>query len=271
MLVTFLFWNVFKRPLETRIARIAAAHSVDVLMLAEYETEPGALLTALNAAGNSVYNLPFDPSQRIKIFTRLPETSLLPQFNDVSGRLTIRRLRLPATQDVLLGVVHLVSKADFSDEEQGELAGTISADLNRVEDELQSRRTILVGDFNMNPFDKGIISARGFHATMTKRQAGKKERIVQRRKYRYFYNPMWGHFGDRTAGPAGTYYFRSSRLHQYFWNMYDQVLLRPVLMENLMSLEILTSDGVETFMTQDKTPRQRGGSDHLPILFRLEL
>ena len=271
MLVTFLFWNTFKRPLESRVARMAATHSIDVIMLAECESDPNEVLKAINGLGEGGYHFPDSFSRKIKIFTRLPAVSLTDQFDDLSHRLTIRRLRLPATQDVLLGVVHLVGKADFSDEEQAELAVDVSAEINRVEDETQIRRTILVGDFNMNPFDKGMISALGFHATMTKQQAGKKERTVQRRKYRYFYNPMWGHFGDKTLGPAGTYYLRSSRLHQYFWNMYDQVLLRPALMDNLVRLEILTSDGVETLVTPGRTPRQRNGSDHLPLLFRLEV
>lgn len=123
----------------------------------------------------------------------------------------------------------------------------------------------------MNPFDDGMIAAQGFHAVMTKQQAQGKERTVQGRQYQYFYNPMWGQFGDRTDGPAGTYYHHGSKPLQYFWNMYDQVLLRPALMDKLTGLEILTTDGIKPLLTAKNLPRKSDASDHLPILFRLEL
>lgn len=271
MLVSFLFWNVFKQPLETRIARIAAAHSNDVIMLAECEMEPSVLLAALNATGTEAYHYPINLSPKIRIFTRFPEAMLTDQYNDVTGRLTIRRLRLPSAKDIFLSVVHMASKINFSDEEQSNFAASIAREINRVEALYGNDRSILVGDFNMNPFDKGIIGAHGFHAVMTKQQARKLPRTVQGTKYGYFYNPMWGHFGDRTDGPSGTYYLSSSRPHQYFWNMYDQVLLRPSLMDKLKDLEILDSDGVEPLVTSDGRPHKINASDHLPLLFRLEL
>lgn len=274
MQVTFLFWNVYGRSLETRIGRIAAANSVDVLMLAECPTPSATLLAALNIAGVGVYCYPFSPdgaNQKVKILTRFSESMIAPQFDDDMGRFTIRTLKLAPASDILLGVVHLVSKNDYTDEEQAGFAAGFASDLNRVEDDLGNRRSILVGDFNMNPFEKGIIGAQGFHAVMTKRQARRIQRIVQGKKYRYFYNPMWGQFGDRTAGPAGTYHRSSSNPHQYFWNIYDQVLLRPALMDSLRDLEILTSDGNDSLLSSNGLPLKNGGSDHLPLLFRMDL
>lgn len=39
---------------------------------------------------------------------------------------------------------------------------------------------------------------------------------------------------------------------------------------NNRDLSILTTDGVESFLTASGIPDQRSGSDHLPILFRLD-
>lgn len=271
MQVTFLFWNVYRQPLEARVARIAAAHSVDVVMLAECETAPSAVLDALNSVNVGAYCFPGSFSRRIKIFTRFPATSLIDQFNDSSNRLTIRSLNFgTSSDDILLGVLHLASKKDFSDDDQAFLATNIAADVNLVEEQLGIDHTLLVGDFNMNPFDKGMIGAHAFHAVMTKQQARGNKRTVQGRSYPYFYNPMWGHFGDRTGGPAGTYYLHSSKPHQYFWNIYDQVLLRPALMDKLTYLEILTSDGAESLVTRNGMPQKNDGSDHLPLLFQLD-
>ena len=89
MQVSFLFWNVYGRSLETRIARIAMAHSVDVLMLAECPTQPATLLAALNASGTGNYCFPASYNRKIKIFTRFSETKVIDQFNALSDRLTI--------------------------------------------------------------------------------------------------------------------------------------------------------------------------------------
>ena len=271
MRVTFLFWNVFGRSLEARIARIAVANSVDVLMLAECHTPPASLLAALNASGSGIYRFPPSLSSKIKIFTRFPEPEVIDQFNARSGRLTIRRLRLNSAREILLGVVHLASKVNLSDSDQGLLAAMASNDVCRVEDDTGNHRTVLVGDFNMNPFEEGIVGAQNFHAVMTKQQALGEYRTVQMERYRYFYNPMWGNFGDRTDGPAGTYHLSSSKPIHYFWNMYDQVLLRPALMDKLTDLKVLTDDGVESLVTRNGLPQKNGGSDHLPLLFRLDL
>ena len=42
----------------------------------------------------------------------------------------------------------------------------------------------------------------------------------------FFYNPMWGHFGDALDGPPGSYYDARSEAVAYFWNVFDQVLIR---------------------------------------------
>ena len=85
---------------------------------------------------------------------------------------------------------------------------------------------------------------------MTRQLAGRKERVVQGTAYRFFYNPMWGLFGDRTVGPPGTYYHRAATVGALFWHMFDQVLLRPVLMDLLHDLAILDRIGGESLLTQ---------------------
>jgi len=148
---------------------------------------------------------------------------------------------------------------------------SLIADIVRTEDKLDHQRTILVGDLNMNPFDAGVVAAQTLHAVMTRQLAGREERTVLGRSYRLFYNPMWSFFGDRTDGPPGTYYHRSSNPGDLFWNIYDQVLLRPSLMDTLVALEILTIDGQDDLLTKAGLPDKARCSDHLPILFRLAL
>lgn len=155
--------------------------------------------------------------------------------------------------------------------EQALEATHLHDDIERTEDVVGHQRTILVGDLNMNPFDSGVVGARALNAVMTRDLAEREERTVLHRSYRLFYNPMWGCFGDRTAGPPGTYFYSSSSQVAYQWNIFDQALLRPALMGALAELRILENDGSHSLLTARGRPRRADLSDHLPILFRLDL
>jgi hypothetical protein len=56
-----------------------------------------------------------------------------------------------------------------------------------------------------------------------------------------------------------------------FWHIYDQVMLRPSLMDGLRELRILDTEGTTSLLGGQGYPNPGVGSDHLPILFRLEL
>ena len=91
------------------------------------------------------------------------------------------------------------------------------------------------------------------------------------KSYPFFYNPMWGRFGDTTEGPAGTYYRLASSFAEYFWHIHDQVLIRPHLLDSFdeKSVRVLTVCGGRRFVRKSGIPDQSRVSDHLPLLFAL--
>ncbi len=97
----------------------------------------------------------------------------------------------------------------------------------------------------MNPFESGLVAANGLNAVMSRRTASRATRTVQGREYRFFYNPRWGHLGDRIGDTAGTYYCDNSAHVNYFWHVFDLVLIRPDLANGFNSdkLKILTTIG----------------------------
>lgn len=118
-----------------------------------------------------------------------------------------------------------------------------------------------------------MICADGLHAVMTKDIAIKRSRTVRQQAYPYFYNPMWGRFGDTTKGPPGTYYHSRANYHEYFWHMFDQVLIRPELLGTFDSetLQILTECGETMFLRRSGEPDATRISDHLPLVFTLKV
>lgn len=138
------------------------------------------------------------------------------------------------------------------------------------ENELGHSRTILVGDLNMNPFEKGVVGAKGLHGVMARSIAKSGGRKILGRFYSYFYNPMWGFFGDGNRGPPGTYYYRRSQHVVYFWNLFDQVLIRPELLDKFKNEDLCILDhyGDKSLLSKNGLPLI---SDHLPIVFKIDL
>lgn len=270
-MVKFLFWNIDKKPLETVIANIARVHEIDVLILAECDISLTTMLYALNR-DSTEYQFSADTKcEKLAIYTRF-STQFIEPLSE-TGRWSIRRLALPLRTEILLAAAHMPDKQNHTAESQAYESAELARDIKRVEEQVGHARTVLVGDLNMDPFEGGVYAAAGLNAAMTKEIARRETRTVQGRQYDFFYNPMWGHFGDRTVGPPGTYYYHRAEHTTLFWHMFDQVLLRPELVDHFCDeeLEILTSDENIPFLSAKGLPDAKIVSDHLPLLFALNL
>lgn len=275
-MMTFLFWNS-KNANARLIGQLVAEHSADVLVLAESSVDPSFVLDEIEKADGARFSV--DPQrENVAIFTRFPGSKLGHEYEE--RHLSIRRIPSTPT-DILLVAVHLLSKTGgISGPEQTALVPGYACEITRIEKKVGHKRTLLVGDLNMSPFDDGMVQATGFHAIPSHRIAterGKKnhkgERMVDGKYYPFFYNPMWNCFGDERNGPPGTFFRDKANIISHFWYMYDQVLLRPALVERFVhkDLKILTCCGTTSLVNGDGEPDQDNASDHLPILFRLDL
>ncbi len=268
---TFLFWNLNKKPLIDNIVSLTQLYDIDVLMFCEWNIAIVDLLNALNADGKGSYYYIPGNCEKIKIFTKFPNEFIKPVYE--SDRLTIRHITLPGSDSILLAVIHFVDKYNWDDDSQNLECCALAETINKTELRLGHSRTILVGDLNMNPFQAGVIMAKGLHAVMTKKIALSISRKVQQKEYKFFYNPMWNLLGDHSPGVPGTYYLRQSVHKVYFWNMLDQVLIRPELLDNFRveDLEIVEFDGNISLLNSKGYPNKRKYSDHLPIKFTLAI
>jgi hypothetical protein len=282
-MLTFLFWNLGGKDLTPVVANLARRHDVDLLMLAECEIPSQALLGALNAKNPTPFAEPDGQSlcDRIVIYPRF-DPSFLKRKKE-GPRHTGRLLTLPGRGELLLFVVHFPSKMHRSEESQALNLVSFSQEVRLAEQEVRHRRTVIVGDLNMNPFETGIVGAEGLNAVMTREIARRETRRVDGVDHPFFYNPMWGHFGDRdheqhppgspAHDPPGTCYYPSAESRWYFWNIFDQVLLRPELLPLFRNedLKILTTDGATALLDRHGHPDRNTASDHLPLLFRLAI
>ena len=192
--ITFLFWNVGRADRSSLIADLVSERKVDVIVLAEDGATADVTLRALRGCDERFFS-PQSAPTRLRLYTRDPALDLKETYFDSNGRMTIRSLRCHGV-DLLFGAVHLISRPHHESGDQAAEAQVL-ADLSREEeDRHHHHRTVLCGDLNMNPFERGVAQASGFHAMMTRAEVRREYRTVQGRNYRFFYNPMWGMFGD---------------------------------------------------------------------------
>ena len=271
-MISFLLWNIQKKNMLPTVAKLVLQHDIDILILIESIEETHVVLRTLNeSSSGNLFDYPFSKCDHVKIFTRFPN-----QFSKTiyeGNRFTFRHIFLPGLTDILLVATHLVSKVSTSEVSQSMSAVELAKDIIRTEKIIGHSRTVVTGDLNMNPFENGMVSANGFHGIMSRNVALKGSRKIQNRDYKFFYNPMWGLMGDTSTSPPGTHFNYRSEMVNYFWNMYDQVLFRPELLSkfNNDDLQIIHSDGINSFLKPSGEPDKKNFSDHLPITFKLNL
>lgn len=206
----------------------------------------------------------------IHIYTDFLPKFIAPIFE--SPRLTIRLLKTPMIEEHILAAVHVPSKLHRDEKDQRVIASNIIRDICDVEEERNHKRTILVGDFNMDPFEDGMLQVDALNSISSYTLANQKNgaRVFYGKKYFFFYNPMWRLMGDLNSSPPGTYFHESPGSMSLYWRMFDQVLVRPNLVSNVPTkhLKIIDHDGKEHLVDQNGRPK-KNLSDHLPITFRL--
>jgi exonuclease III len=269
-MATFLFWNINRKPLHEAVATLSREHNVDVIILAESRLDRSALLSALNR-NDAGYAEPLQFSERIKFYARYAPNCLTPILDDTY--ISIHKLRPPIGIEVLIAGIHLPSKLYRSEANfHAHVARRVVEHVASKENELGHRRTIIMGDFNMNPFDSGMTDADAFHALMDKANVLRvREREFLSGSYPFFYNPMWSRLGDESNGPPGSYYFNGGQLTNMYWHMLDQVLLRPELLPFYSpdDVSVITEIAGEPLLFGDRL--KPGYSDHLPLLLRLDI
>jgi hypothetical protein len=264
----FLFWNINRKPLADFVGQIAHARAAEVVILAECEIDAADLVRTLNQRAPGGFHYSPGANRTFSVFVRFSPQFLQPRFG--SDRVSIQHLSLPARSPVLLAMAHLPSKLYWSGDSQAFESAELARQITTEEDKVGHQRTVLVGDFNMNPFEPGVVG--GLNCVPTRQLAARGVRTVQGREYRMFYNPMWSHFGDATRDTAGSYFYSGAEHVNYSWHIFDQVLIRPELAQHFdpRKVEILDGVGDHSLVHDDGRPDSVAGSDHLPVIFELE-
>ena len=258
----FLFWNTHNtKDINSILCGMIVEQKANIVILAEYEDIIEDLIYNLDLKGVRMNVYPSIGCDRLIILGNTKDIRQSRQSKYYSMQII--------KNDMLLCGVHLPSQM-WADERTQTLAfQSVFRDIELAEEDGGIDKTIVVGDFNQNPYDDGCLGACGFHGIPIADEAQKISRTIFGTKYKMFYNPMWNLLGDFSY-PPGTYYYRGSKEKNEFWNIFDQVIVRPQLRSRFVDkeLKIITKAQGVSLVTQNQQPNEKI-SDHLPIVFQL--
>lgn len=268
--VNLMFWNIHKN--ENAFPFIAEAirqYEVDIFVLAEMPDDINYRLQAQIPDEYAFQELSTD-----KVKVRFIHNSRVSMFaiGDVPlGRGAMLSVYVDGADPFNLVGCHLFDPINNDKGDKYNFARDFSIFIREKEVLLSNHKTIVIGDFNMNPFEEGMAAAYGFNAVMDKRVALKGYRKYKNIEYPFFFNPMWLFLGHPTH-TNGTIYHNDGKGVVYYWNIYDQVLIRPQLIDgfNHDDLKIITKIGDSNLLTKNKLVN-RGVSDHLPLFLTLKI
>ena len=232
----------------------------DIIVLAEYSFDMDELLAEINA--NSKYSFSAIPNfggcERIR---GIIKNSYRIKIIQEQNRYKIIKLETTYYK-LIMAMIHNVDRRNSDENERKEMLRIFNNDIREAETSHKTKNTIVLGDFNANPFEESLIASNAMHAIPYKDEVLTGHRTVNGVSYEKFYNPMWKLLAKEEA-PYATFRYNNSKLTNYYWYMFDQIIIRPALISALdeSTLTILTNCA----LVKDGKPNKAEYSDHLPI------
>lgn len=261
----YAFWNTHnKENINTYLQGFIDEYRPDVLALAEYKADGKRLENFLRKNGLPYTFIPRIAS-RLDIFY-IGNSKKVTHCSE-SKYYTIKILPYGKERQII-SVVHFPSKMYQDDAGNEEILRDMLSDINRIRQNKKIKNIVMVGDFNMNPFESPMISATALQAISSREIVIRRgERVYKEKDREFFYNPMWNFLGD-ARNPVGSYYYKSPQNEALYWNTFDQFIVNKELADDidLNKIKFVTSLGTI------KLGNERGEpvvSDHFPLYFEI--
>ena len=264
--IKILFWNTNKKNLDDAISTLASDLAVNVILLAEYPSSPASLLSSIRDKVDLRYFAPLHIKNKFVCISNDIDLSLSELVSE--PRFSMRRF-IHDSHSAILVTIHGVDPINHDIDHRNGHAQVLMSQLKSLSSKFKTQRLIIIGDFNVNPFDKCMTLPIAYNSVMTRECAKQGIRGYQFEEYDLFYNPMWSLFGDLSEGPSGTYFYTGTSGMQG-WNMLDQVMLHHSLADYLDTVRIVDSTMNLDLADARGHPNAKDYSDHFPILITLK-
>lgn len=265
----YLFWNTNRKNVDEIICNMVEKYKPAILALAEYESNTDILVRSITKYTGMEYIELQKFACRVCILVNEKLRNGIKHCVDHTNY-TIKIIPYNSYNDVhIVAFVHLPSKMHDNRERNRHLLEQITCQVNEI-DQTRGRKVIIVGDFNLNPYEDAMTYLTGCNAVSSKDIAMKicrKDRNEKDKYYFYYYNPMWNFLGDKD-GINGTFYYDKTSDHSRYWNTFDQFVVSPALIKDIDEIEIVKHVGNTSLESKRGIPDLKM-SDHYPLFFKL--
>ena len=267
--INFLYWNAKNNNISSYIVEACVENNVNLLILVEHKNIDIDYLIRKLKDNNLFFEVErVDKDSRILLLHNTKKQISIVRESKYYSAFIIK----DEAEVYLIFALHLPSRYAEERSDLNMYASQVMREFEQIEEERNTEKSIVVGDFNMNPFDDGMVSSLGFNAVMCPSIAKKKSRKVLNEERKFYYNPMWNLMGNALNSCKGTFYYPSGT-KSYYWYTYDQVIIRPELIEKfeMDDLKIIDVINNNSLVSVNSIPNKRLISDHLPIKFKIKL
>lgn len=274
-----MFWNINGRGDEFCPTLTSFINNIDILLLAESKIADSEIKTILGFE-RVPFKTEYDENEFTpKLYSRIPLSKIEHYSSAPSKRIVFYTLDTKEKGEVIIAGLHFPSKATYNGETQLSYANNYAKWVREVEVQRKHEKTIVFGDFNMNPFEPGMIETQAFNATLSYDVAKSGTRRSHFDDFHFFYNPMWNWLGDReyhtgSSKLPGTFYYKTTTdVTQIFWNVFDKVIIRPSIIDVLDYSTIKIHEAIprSILIKHNFEDIPDNFTDHLPLTFNLKL
>ncbi len=262
--INLLFWNLGRKNNPELIRDCIEYTNADIALFAEWGQLDLVALSAILPASYCILPTMCDDA---KILVVIKNSIELIGFQEQT-RYIVYSFSIYDKQYVLAGI-HLQDKHSHPhDVARRATAQELLEDVRQERAKLAGAEAILIGDFNVEPYDEIMQTPNLFNAVYFKEVISRKQyRTWQRRRYEYLYSPMLCNYSE--DGPQyGSFYCTNLDLETY-WHCLDQVLVTPGLVDAIKSVSHLRAIS-DTGLISNVAPNKQI-SDHLPLSVRLSI
>lgn len=291
--INFLFWNINNQSasFEDDLSELIKSEGVDVLILAENKNiVPSGSLKNLgyksvelklgNKAAKWVQIL-YKKNEDYEITHHTEYTEV--EDDEISGKgKTVNRIQVfkikGKVKETYFACIHFPSKLYHDEISHLQIVPFYKEKVETLT--LKSDRLFIVGDFNMNPFDLGMVEPSGFYAHNNRNliESDRHQRHLAMRTL--YYNPCWTLLGDYINGNShsqsnrsgGTFYFEKEKSRKIYWHLIDQIIMRKSLIDEFNSEHLKVLENEELIKeVKGSKEKNKNKIDHFPLKFSFNL
>ena len=256
LFVNILFWNLKRNNLISHITSCLNEYDIDIALFSEHS---GTNFSSIQNSSDYTFIAGMGGCEKIVM---LVKNNIIANVKQEQSRYALYHIHAEHSSYIIAGV-HLHDRRNTDTATRIACIGRLVNDIKNVESRCKCNNTIIIGDFNANPYDEELLQMNAFNAVLFKDIIRKGEtKTIDGVVYRRFYNPTINFISESNKNYGSFYYTGGSA--SPIWHCLDQVLVSKPLVDNIRNLVYLKTIA-GTSLLKNVQPNE-DISDHLPLL-----